>query len=343
MNDDDAEILAQAVAGFSDEAQEMLRQFEDAMLVLESDPSDAESLNAAFRAAHTIKGTAGLFGFTRVVQFTHEAETLLEALRSGDLALTEPIVAVLLDSRDQIGRLLAELTDPEPSAETDAKGLELVARLRALRGAPAAAAASAETPQASTAVAAESTPDAPPYWHLSVRFGPDALRNGLDPLAFLRYLGKLGDASRIRLLTGAVPALDSLDAESCHIGFELRLISDSTSREELESVFEFALDDCDLRILPPGSAPAEFEDLAQHRCGDVAEARAALFAAWDALGLRFPLRSALPADAEAGAEADAVVPVPHIERRDPNAPRSSSDRRSGEGDRRTGGARPPRR
>ena len=56
MTDDDAEILAQAVAGFSDEAQEMLQQFEDAMLVLESDPSDAESLNAAFRAAHTIKG-----------------------------------------------------------------------------------------------------------------------------------------------------------------------------------------------------------------------------------------------------------------------------------------------
>ncbi|MEO3691949.1 chemotaxis protein CheA [Roseateles paludis] len=336
MSDDDAEILAQAVAGFSDEAQEMLQQFEDAMLVLESDPSDAESLNAAFRAAHTIKGTAGLFGFTRVVQFTHEAETLLEALRSGELVLSEPVVAVLLDSRDQISRLLAELSDAEPSPDTDALGLALVARLRALRGAPPPASAPAPAPALAHAVEHEATPDAPPCWHLSVRFGPDALRNGLDPLAFLRYLAKLGDASRIRLLSETIPALDSLDAEACHIGFELRLLSDSTSREELESVFEFALDDCDLRILPPGSPPADFEDLAQHRCGDAAEARAALFACWEALGLRFPLRIE-PAAAPDAAEDDAPAAVPHIERRDPNAPSNRNDRRSGEGDRRNGG------
>ena len=131
----------------------------------------------------------------------------------------------------------------------------------------------------------------------------------LDPLAFLRYLAKLGDASRIRLLSEAIPALDSLDAEACYIGFELRLLSDSTSREELASVFEFALDDCDLRILPPGSAPADFEDLAQHRCGDAAEARTALFACWEALGLRFPLRIE-PAAAPDAADDDALPSYP---------------------------------
>ena len=62
------------------------------------------------------------------MQFTHEAETLLEALRSGELVLSEPVVAVLLDSRDQISRLLAELSDAEPSPDTDALGLALVAR-----------------------------------------------------------------------------------------------------------------------------------------------------------------------------------------------------------------------
>ena len=52
---------------------------------MESAPDDAENLNAAFRAAHTIKGTAGLFGCDAVVSFTHEVETLMEALRSGEL------------------------------------------------------------------------------------------------------------------------------------------------------------------------------------------------------------------------------------------------------------------
>ena len=78
--DDDAEILAIAKAGFLEEARELLQQFEQSLLALEIDPSDAEHLNAAFRAAHTIKGTAGMFGCEAVVSFTHEAETLLEAL-----------------------------------------------------------------------------------------------------------------------------------------------------------------------------------------------------------------------------------------------------------------------
>lgn len=56
----DEEILAAARAGFLDEARDMLRQFEEALLALDVDPDDQEILNSAFRAAHTIKGTAGL-------------------------------------------------------------------------------------------------------------------------------------------------------------------------------------------------------------------------------------------------------------------------------------------
>ncbi len=102
MSDDDAEILAVARAGFLDEAQEMLRQFEQGLLVLESDPADSESLNSAFRAAHTIKGTAGMFGCDAVVSFTHEAETLLEALRANQRQLDDDVMGALLESRDQI-------------------------------------------------------------------------------------------------------------------------------------------------------------------------------------------------------------------------------------------------
>ena len=106
---DDAEIIAAARAGFLDEAADMLAQFEQALLVMESTPEDSENLNAAFRAAHTIKGTAGLFGCDAVVSFTHEVETLMEALRSGELAVSEAITAALLQGRDQIGVLMEEV------------------------------------------------------------------------------------------------------------------------------------------------------------------------------------------------------------------------------------------
>ncbi|MCZ8073024.1 MAG: chemotaxis protein CheA [Paucibacter sp.] len=345
MSDDDAEILAVARAGFLDEALDMLRQFEQSLLVLESDPGDHESLNSAFRAAHTIKGTAGMFGCEAVVVFTHEAETLLEALRAGKRALDEPVVAALLESRDQIEALLDEVRSGAQDPEVQARGTALAARLRALLGQPVAsspaAASIAQADAPASAPSQEAATGSPsPCWHLSLRFKQDALRNGLDPLSFLRYLATLGQVRAIRSLVDEIPALDALDAEACHLGFELSFDSEA-SRKEIEDVFEFAVDDSDVQILAPGAAAAEFEDLASHRCGDDAQARAALFEVWRDLGLRFALRLEPPAlepapDAET---TPAAAPVPHIERR---ATESASDtrgrdRRSGIGERREGG------
>ena len=104
MSDDD--ILNAARAGFLDEARDMLQQFEDSLLAIEADSQDADAINVAFRAVHTIKGTSGLFGYDAVVSFTHEAESLLDDMRSGALAVAPDVMAALLASRDQIERLL---------------------------------------------------------------------------------------------------------------------------------------------------------------------------------------------------------------------------------------------
>ncbi|MEJ6006436.1 chemotaxis protein CheA [Paucibacter sp. AS339] len=333
MNDDDAEILAVARAGFLDEAQEMLRQFEQGLLVLENDPADSESLNSAFRAAHTIKGTAGMFGCEAVVTFTHEAETLLEALRANQRQLDDDVMGALLESRDQIELLLGEVRSGENDPDIAASSAALAARLRALLGQPEAAAAPRAPVEAEAAPTAAET--ASKTWHLSLRFMQDALRNGLDPLSFIRYLSTLGKVTAIRTQTAAIPALDALDAEACYLGFELRFDSEA-SHKEIEQVFEFAVDDSDVVILPPGSPPAAFEDLATKRCAEDAEARAALFACWREMGMHFEVRLEI-----AGAPAGEAPPVvPHIERRAAAAEdtgKRGSDRRSGEGERRTGG------
>ncbi len=339
MSDDDAEILAIARAGFLDEAQEMLRQFEEGLLVLENNPDDSESLNSAFRAAHTIKGTAGMFGCDAVVTFTHEAETLLEALRSNQRQLDGDVVAALLESRDQIELLLGEVQSGESDPAIAASSAALASRLRALLGAPEPAPAVLAAQPAAAAVApAAAAATENSFWHLSLRFFADALRNGLDPLSFLRYLATLGEVKAITTLTEAVPALDSLDAEACYLGFELRFDSPA-SLDEISRVFEFAAEDSSIQILPPGTAPAAFEALATLRCGDDAQARSALFDCWRAMGMHFDLRVEV-----VGAPASEVAPVlvPHIERRaaaegaDPRKGKVS-DRRSGEGERREGG------
>jgi two-component system, chemotaxis family, sensor kinase CheA len=336
LHDDDAEILAAARAGFLEEAQDMLRQYEQALLVLESEPDDSEQLNAAFRAAHTIKGGAGMFGFDDVVRFTHVAETLLDALRDGRRAMDGDCMDALLQSRDQIESLLAQI---DHSEGTDASVLSaangLADRLRGLMGeAPQSAPGAAQNAPAAAPPKANEPPE-PSHWHLSLLFGHDALRNGLDPLAFLRYLSNLGKVQALRLMHENVPQLDALDAEACYLWVELCFESSQT-RRKIEDVFEFAQEDADIQVLDPGSSPASFEALAERRCGLDAVKRQRLFDCWRDMGVRFELVETVVVVPEDPAEEPVVVP--RIERRSEGAPRERGpDRRSGEGERRGGG------
>ncbi len=263
LNDEDAEIIAAAREGFMEEAGDMLRQFEQALLTLESTPDDTEMLNAAFRAAHTIKGTAGLFGFTHVVSFTHGVESVMEDLRSGNLPLSGELFAVLLACRDQMEKLMDEVVSGQASDAVAQRSRELTDELLKLRG---TAPATTPPPGAATdlnaaACAAPGEPeDAAGLWHLTLRFGPDALRNGLDPLAFIRYLRNLGELVAVHTWTAPVPDLAQLDAEACHLGFDISLRTER-GHDDIAAVFEFAEDDCGIHILSPDTPATAYFSL----------------------------------------------------------------------------------
>ncbi|WP_374594788.1 chemotaxis protein CheA [Aquabacterium sp.] len=249
----DDEILAIAREGFLAEAQEMLRQFEDALLGLETTPDDSETLNAAFRAAHTIKGTAGLFGYNRVVSFTHEVEALLEVMRSGQRPADEGTIALLLQGRDQIDALLGDTATEHGDPDIAARSAELGSQLRALIGGGGAHAAPAPTtPEPEPAAGGADELSA---WRIEARFGPDALRNGLDPLSFIRYLEKRGQYARMHVLAERIPDLENLDAESCYLGFSTEFAT-AEGRAVIDSAFEFALEDCELVVAPLGQGNA---------------------------------------------------------------------------------------
>ena len=73
--------LDSARQAFLAEVAELLQSMEDALLSLEDDPTDPESLNEVVRAMHTIKGTGGVFGYDAIVDFTHTVETLMDRVR----------------------------------------------------------------------------------------------------------------------------------------------------------------------------------------------------------------------------------------------------------------------
>ena len=347
MTDDD--ILAAAREGFLEEADQLLHQFEDSLLGLESDPQDHELLNAAFRAAHTIKGTAGLFGCDAVVAFTHEVETLMEALRSGELNVSEPIFAALLQARDQMGRLLEEVRAGRGSkalcdADVQALSQQQAAHLRALMG----QAEHELLPEAEADFDLDrgaDTAGADGLWHLSLRFGADALRNGLDPLSFIRYLDTVGSVRGIATVFDGLPELTELDAETCHLGFEIRLAS-TADRQAIEQVFEFVLDDCSLHLLAPDASAADYDRLLDERSDGNAEARETLLQLWLAQGVPLALRPVAAVatkalqptesdDADAADLLPEIPPVVAIERRDGERERrKESERRAGAKDRR---------
>jgi two-component system chemotaxis sensor kinase CheA len=259
--------MDQALQTFLIEARELLQAMEAALLNLESEPDDGEAIGAIFRAAHTIKGSAGLFGLDPIVAFTHVAENVLDKVRSGEVPVDSDLIALLLSVGDHIGDLVEKVAAQggEPDAATLANGETLLQKLRAyLGGQP-----SSSAPLAQTAIAVErETPlqssggglVASDTWHISLRFGLDVLKNGMDPLSFIRYLATLGEIVSVVTLPDAMPPAEEMDPECSYLGFELDFRSD-VDKATIEGVFEFVREDCKLRILPPHSRVLEYIQL----------------------------------------------------------------------------------
>ena len=271
--------LDEALKTFIIESRDLLEQMEAALLRIEQDPGDPDIINAIFRAAHTIKGSAGLFGLDYIVTFTHVAESVLDKVRSGELHIDQDLAAHLLESSDHIGALVNHAADgEEPDEASNKNSRDLIARLNTYLGAtkPVEKQGSVHAQEKAASVPAEldhkfekegNEEVATDNWHISLRFGKDVMRNGMDPLSFIAYLATLGRIVHVVTLTEAIPSISELDPETCHLGFEIAFNTEA-DKTTIEGVFEFVRDDCHIRILPPHSKVTEFIHLIQDLKGD---------------------------------------------------------------------------
>ena len=263
-SDADTSFIAEALPAFISEANEQISAIEQLLLQLEDAPDDRELLDTLFRCAHTVKGSAGIFGLDAVVAFTHHVETLLDRLREGQVVLTPALSTLLLQCNDAIKTLVDAASD---GAEPDqAAHQSLVRRLQLASGEAGAVAASPEPPSPAAGNVALT-------WHVSVHFGPETYRNGMDPLAVLNYVRGLGQIPRIACDTAAVPSLQAVDPESCHLGFDFGLDT-AALRPEIEAAFSFVRDDCQLHLIEPNAQARDYVTLIEAmpdnpRLGDI--------------------------------------------------------------------------
>ena len=244
---------------FFEECAEQLMELETGLLAMEQGETDSETVNAVFRAVHSIKGGAGAFELTDLVGFAHVFETVLDKVRSDTLEPDAVVMRVLLRSADTLNDLVTAARD---GGEINAEHIEgLTEELGGLAGIDPHAAESNEPAFEFVPVAidlddifavADDTTD------YVVTFTPhDSLyANANESARLIRELSALGTAT-VTTNADDLPPIDNLNPEASYLSFTIEL---STSANELaiREVFEFVEDDCELTIVyANGAADAD--------------------------------------------------------------------------------------
>lgn len=253
----------QMLQSFIAEARDLVVEMEAGLRQLHAGDRDAELVARIFRAAHSIKGSGGMFGLAPLVGFTHTVESLLDRVRAATLQVDDALASDLIDACDHISDLLELLAVQNGVFEgavvvRDARLREALARYAA-PGAAAEWVVPAPAP-APAPVADEPRVGTDDCWHVSVRFGVDVHRQGINPLTFLRDLEELGEVVRVATVLDAMPPVDLMDPEACYLGFEIDLRA-NCDKHAIAAVFEFVEDSSIVRILPPSSRIDAFVEL----------------------------------------------------------------------------------
>jgi two-component system chemotaxis sensor kinase CheA len=124
--------MQEIVNDFIQEALELLDSLNENFIELEKNPEDKEILNTIFRAAHTVKGSAGFLGFQNIVELAHSAENILNKLRQGEITLTSEMTDYLLKTMDILRSMIVTVSETGSEGEPPEGNAELIKKLNEL-------------------------------------------------------------------------------------------------------------------------------------------------------------------------------------------------------------------
>lgn len=223
---------------FFEESFEGLDAMEMGLLGMQEGAPDAETINTIFRAAHSIKGGAGTFGFSRVSEFTHGLETLLDQMRNGERDVSQLAINTMLQAVDVLRDMLTAVQQGDEIDETSAasvgKDIEAFLQTDGNISSPL------DTEEPKTA---EST-----GWQIFFKPHSHLLQTGNDPVRMLQELAELGELS-VDMDASALPAFSDLEPEDCYLAWTMELRGDVTL-EQINEIFEWVEGDCELSVTP---------------------------------------------------------------------------------------------
>lgn len=259
--------LAEIRTTFFQECEEQLAALESGLLAMQSGDASSDTVNAVFRAVHSIKGGAGAFKLADLVNFAHTFETLLDKIRSGSLTAEASIIKVLLRAADKLSDLVNASREGD---DIDPAGYQQLMEELGAAGGNAGTESEGGSEDEDDFIGFTPTliavSEPPASYEIHFRPHAELYRKANEPQALLRELENLGPIN-IHADVEAIPDLTAFDWNASYLAFNIELETDK-GEQAIRDVFEFVDGDCDLSIKAvllsvPDEAPKPLEVLVQ--------------------------------------------------------------------------------
>lgn len=232
--------MEELVQVFLEESREILQQLENDLLEMERRPDDLEIIKRVFRAAHTIKGSAGLTGLDGISSLAHRMEDVLDQVRATGEPMSKDCFDIVFQSMDMLNCMVDMTAGGEEIPLDMADVLKEQLSFFLYEESPG-------LKQAAAAMMSVPLPPARSIFHISMNFRPDILETGNDPLNYIQELREKGTILDSNVNISKLPDLDELDPQKMFLSWVIILETECT-REEIEDIFVFIVDDNEIRI-----------------------------------------------------------------------------------------------
>ncbi len=226
---------------FYTEASEILAELENDLVELEKSPKDAELINKIFRAAHTLKGGAGIVDIEEIAHFTHTMENVLERLRSKEVTVTKGLTTILLSSVDIINAMLDDIMDGN-DINNKAEANKIAEKLKHYLGGKQITRKKKES-----ATKEVNLSDDKNIFKITMSFRPDIFSTGTDPIMFLRELKALGEIIECVTEFDNLPLIDKIEIFEFYLSFKVVIKTDQDI-SKVQNIFIFVSDENDIKI-----------------------------------------------------------------------------------------------
>lgn len=238
---------------FFQECEELMEVLEDGLNAMEAEEHDDDTVNAVFRAVHSVKGGAGAFGLDDLVEFAHTFETTLDEVRAGRLSIAPELVSVFLRSADQLRDLISNAQSGVAGDTEQAD--KLISELKTLAGLDDADATDGEedldfavVPMSMDFGFGDDDPEPISEWKIGFVPHDSLYERGNDCLRLVKAVGDLAEAdAEIVATVRDAPDWADFDPEQAHLAWSISLPG-LIDKDDISEIFEFVEDDCDLSI-----------------------------------------------------------------------------------------------